>query len=190
MSLTLSAEDAVLAIIASQGGSVKGKTVIQKLAYFLSVVGGGSLGFAPHFYGPFSKDIEGAVDWLVIDKDIEESSQVIGVNSDGFPIRHFEFALTEQGEKHAEQLLKENGHLSERANWVVYQLGDFGKKRAAKPLSLAAKIHYVLTSKGRPLTNGEIATASKELGWDVTDFEIGRAIELLSKLDLVTVSKP
>jgi|GEM_PF-2317432 len=56
----MTADNLILLILAQAGGQLSGKTLLQKRAYFISKILNFQLGFKPHFYGPFSSEIENA----------------------------------------------------------------------------------------------------------------------------------
>ena len=54
----MKAENLILLILAQENGRLSGKTLLQKQAYFVSELLGFNLGFKPHYYGPYSEEIE------------------------------------------------------------------------------------------------------------------------------------
>ena len=49
--------DVVLLAYKAFGGTVKGKTMLQKRVYFLSVFLNADLGYEAHYYGPYSEAV-------------------------------------------------------------------------------------------------------------------------------------
>lgn len=178
--------DIVLALLRNHGDEVRGKTVLQKLAYFCSVMLKDDMGYSPHYFGPYSRQVESAVDRLTLSGVLMENSSVIGSSQSGMPIRHYSYLLSDKGRETADQLRGQMKWLDHVAKFVCEKVGEHGDDLSAKPLSLAAKVHFVLENKKRPMTPEQIRAASKELGWDVNEWQIDRAIELLKRLKLAT----
>lgn len=185
----ISPSDVVLALLKNHGGQIKGRTVLQKLAYFCSVMLKQDLGYSPHYFGPFSRQVESAADQLALSGLVSQNSTVIGSNNAGMPIRHYSYELSDEGNRAADQVIENQGNVQEVARIVCARVGEYGDDRSAQPLSLAAKVHFVLHSRQRPMTADEIRTASQGLGWDVSEWQIKNAITLLERLGLVATDR-
>jgi len=75
-----------LAIMAA-GGSISGKTKLQKTIYFLGVLTDdlAELGYRPHYYGPYSGVVAQAVDHLRTIGVLEQETVEVGaVDCQGF----------------------------------------------------------------------------------------------------------
>lgn len=63
-------------IVAAAGGSLVGKTRLQKTAYLLKISGHyPDLDFVYHYYGPYSEDVASAAQDAVIDGVIQETEE-------------------------------------------------------------------------------------------------------------------
>jgi uncharacterized protein len=167
------AREVSLVLLHECGGAISGKTLLQKLAYFLAVRNNLDLGFEPHFYGPFSRKLEQEVELLVLSDWALEQTMVLGTSRGGAPINNTRYELTEEGKTHALQAVKENPELAEDARMIVKVLRD-ADALTTKRVSLAAKIHFILQSQGLPMKTEEMTAKSPELGWRVNPQEVGR----------------
>lgn len=63
---------------------ITGRTALQKIVYFLSVMMNEDLGYNPHFYGPYSPKVAEANAELKELNYLEEATTVYGFNNQGF----------------------------------------------------------------------------------------------------------
>jgi hypothetical protein len=54
-------------------------------------------------------------------------------------------------------------------------------------LSAAAKIDLIVSEHERPDPKSEIGRLAKELGWSLSEGEVSEALDLLTRLDLVSL---
>jgi len=172
----------VLLMISGLGGKLGGKTKIQKLCYFYSVLKGKKMGFKPHYYGPYSPAVENALDELegigLIDKQVEN----FGENSDGYPIMRCDYEITRYGK----QVVQATGDSKEKK-----ELQEFVKKidKIGLPetmdISIAAKAYYILQRERKTLTFGEIRKKAGDFGWDIKHASIDKAVNFLKDLEVV-----
>src|SRR6266498_1650474 len=85
------------------GGSVRGKTMLQKRMYFLSVMLGVNLGYGAHYYGPYSGEVASANVDLKALGFLEERSSLWGVDHRGFEMARYDYELTKAGKRIAER---------------------------------------------------------------------------------------
>src|SRR6266581_3942817 len=72
----LTPTDAILLVVAQEPDTtIRGRTLLQKKLYFLSVLCDLDYGFSPHFYGPYSSPISGEIATLLAVGFLEESSR-------------------------------------------------------------------------------------------------------------------
>jgi len=167
------------------GGEVHGKTKLQKTMYFLGVVTGhlDSLGYRPHFYGPFSGEVAGAVGTLRSLGFVDTQVHTYGTDSRGFEMARTDYRLTEDGKEIA--LLKSQ-ELSEL--WAQLTIGAQKLKCAGDldymKLSVAAKANFMHSRKGAPMSSTEMAELAESFGWRVTERELEDATRFLSSLNL------
>lgn len=180
-----SVRDVLLLSYKAFGGSIRGKTMLQKRIYFLTVMLDADLGYGPHYYGPYSSAVAAANLDLKTLGYLEESSSGWGVDHRGFEIARYDYTLTEDGKATAELKARKHPDLwnkVERASSIIQQAGDLSYME----LSIAAKAYYVLTSLSRKATLDEIRELMPKFGWSVSKDELKKASAFLERVDLVT----
>jgi len=89
----------MILLIEAAGGSVEGRTTLQKWFYFTSVKANLDFGFIPHFYGPYSETISRTINDLISSDFLFETGRMT---------RHdriiYTYTLTEDGRKLANDL--------------------------------------------------------------------------------------
>ncbi len=169
------------------GGDMRGKTLLQKRVYFLSVMLGIDLGYEAHYYGPYSGQVATVNSELKSLGYVSESSSAWGYDQRGFELARHDFALTDVGVRMADRKAQQNPGLWEqiqRAAVVVTKAGDLDYME----LSIAAKAYYVLNKLNGKATLVDIAAMLPKFGWTVTDTQLERATDFLAKADLITKS--
>lgn len=177
--------DVLLLAYKAFDGSMKGKTLLQKRVYFLSVVLDVGLGYDAHYYGPYSEDIASANSELKSLGYISESSSSWGYDQRGFEMARYDYALTDAGARIADRKAQQFSGLWERvrdgAN-VLKQAGNLDYME----LSIAAKAYFVLTRLNGKATLEDIAGMLPKFGWTVSQDQLERATDFLGKANLVT----
>ena len=76
-------------IVDALGGNVQGRTLLQKRAFFVTLLVDldDDLGFDAYFYGPVSSVIDNSVTQLKNWRFIEESATAYGIDSTGFEMK-------------------------------------------------------------------------------------------------------
>jgi len=179
-------KDAAL-IAVGQEGQIVGRTLLQKKLYFAAVLAEQELGFRPHYYGPYSPDAADAVDSLVANRFLKETTETFpGQESIFGEWRRHSYELTADGGR----LLQAVGQTEEAEN-----LREALKKVNAHPiandlnlLSIAAKVHILLREKS-PATASEIELKAREYGWQITAEQIRDVAQYLVDLGLATLRK-
>ncbi|SHF57461.1 hypothetical protein SAMN02745218_02617 [Desulfofundulus australicus DSM 11792] len=174
-----------LLMLEAAGGKMAGKTLIQKRAYFLNEFLKLGLRFKPHYYGPYSPDLDDAIGRAKVLGFVQESAVDFGPNiSTGFEVRRFDYILTPDGKVVVAALKKQY-----RSEWeqLAETLSKIYKadKNDYVALSLAAKAFYVLSTLNTPLSVPDIVREARRIGWRVSERDVERAAELLMKLGLV-----
>jgi uncharacterized protein YwgA len=181
------ARDVLLLAYKAFDGEMRGKTLLQKRVYFLSVMLGIDLGYEAHYYGPYSEQIATVNSELKSLGYISESSSAWGYDQRGFEMARHDFGLTSVGIRVAERKAEQNGGLwdqIQKASAVVTKAGDLDYME----LSIAAKAYYVLNKLNGKATLEDIAGMLPKFGWTVTDRQLERATEFLAKANLITKS--
>ncbi len=138
----------VLALIASNQGHIEGRTVLQKLSYFIGEHLHLSLGFKPHYFGPFSSEIEDSTEILVCSGLLRELSETVPIhdpNSD-FEPRKYRYDLTEKGKQYLRNSgLEELKDFQAAKDFLNSMRGSMGFN--PRVLSAVAKIHYIVSAE-------------------------------------------
>ncbi len=177
--------DGVLVMLKAAGGRIPGRTAIQKLGYFSTIPSAIGAHYRPHYYGPYSADIAGAIQALVSYGFIEERMETpVAPGSATAPDwKRYTYNLTDDGRKLVSRLEKE--HTSEARK--IGEIVSICKNTASldsKTLSWAAKVHYIRTLEQRGLSHDEIREIARTLNWDLTEDQIDRGVNLLKNLHL------
>ena len=175
--------DGVLVMLKAAGGRIPGRTAIQKLGYFSTISGAIRSHYRPHYYGPYSADIAGAIQSLVSYGFIEERVETpVAPGSAAAPDwKRYTYSLTDDGRKLVSRLEKEHTPETRKIGEIV----DICKDTASldsKTLSWAAKVHYIQTLEQRDLSHDGIREIARTLNWDLTEDQIDRGVNLLTSL--------
>ncbi len=168
----------MILLIEAAGGSVEGRTTLQKWFYFTSVKTNLDFGFVPHFYGPYSETVSRTINDLISSDFLFEMGRMT---------RHeriiYTYTLTEDGKNIAKDLKRENKELYSKIKEIVDTCTEVVGNNI-NILSWAAKVYYLLQRQGKQITYGEIKKMGKGLGWQLSEVEIDSAAKLLSALKL------
>ncbi len=165
--------------------TMRGRTVVQKCAYFLSHLTDQELGFRPHYYGPFSALVERHIGDLCGLGFLEERVTRVagGPGSVGTRLR-YDYIITEDGATVAKSLYDDSIEVC-AVQEAAQRIKSAGGHLRADPLSVAAKTHFVLSSDKGPMTACDIVEHARKLSWNVDEDDVSAAAEFLEKLDLV-----
>ena len=187
MSEKLPVRDYILLAYKAFGGGVRGKTMLQKRMYFLSVMLNVDLGFGPHYYGPYSSAVTSGNIELKSLGFLQEYSAGWGVDHRGFEMARHDYFLSDEGNKFATEKAEANAYLWGRvqeAAEVIKKAGDLNYME----LSIAAKAYFALTKLKGSASLDEIHALLPRLGWNVSKEELEKATSFLEKAHLVTNS--
>jgi uncharacterized protein YwgA len=182
----MNAKEVVLLVLDAYGGSVAGKTLLQKLCYFVQVTLGFDLNFAAHHYGPYSAAVEEAVGNLRSLEYVKEEAIAFGVaNPSGFgELRRYDYRLTPDGQALVARLKEKRPEQSEKVVHAVRRVREVDVDYLE--LSIAAKTYFILRRQQKPMTVAELRGEANKLAWSLQPDSIERALEVLRRLDLVT----
>lgn len=172
---------------AALGGEIEGKTKLQKTIYFLGQLTGHAedLGYRPHYYGPFSADVAGAVERLKTLNFVEQAVRGRGaLNKFGFEVCRHDYGLTEDGKSVAQNKMKALPKLWGRLQPAVGTFKQAGEQNYML-LSIAAKTHFLLGKRGEPTTMQELSRLAARFGWRVAEEEVERGAHFLESIGLV-----
>lgn len=166
----------------SKENNIRGRTAVQKITYFVSVLLGIDLGFFPHYYGPYSRQVASTLEGLVDLDFIEDCMTYTNLNR----VMH-SLKLNDDGKKLSEPIIQNNKEEAKKIKFVVKKCDTYGQNYDI--LSWAAKIHWILKEKGTPINEYEIISLAKSYDWKLTQEEIDSAKKLLFNLGLAETSK-
>jgi len=182
--------DFVLCLLDASRGSIQGRTLLQKRAYFVSVLMGEdeSLGFTAHYYGPYSPMIDSAVTQLKSLGFIDEATVGFGTVSDeGFEVKRYDYRLTDDGRRIVEVVKKANQDEWQRISEILGRLEKAGNPNYVE-LSFAAKAFFVLRTKKKAMKREELIREAKSFDWKIPAASLERAVSLLEQVGLARSS--
>jgi uncharacterized protein len=186
----MNAYDFVHLALYALGGEIRGKTKLQKTIYFLGVLTRSlaDLGYRPHFYGPYSAEVAGAVDRLRALGFVEQTVSSAGAcDPSGFEVARYDFRLNEEGKRVAETKVKSNPEFWARLTKAVQTLKRAGEKDYVK-LSIAAKTDFMLGENKGPARIEDLRALARRFGWAVTADQVQEAAHFLEALGLVRLA--
>lgn len=186
MEVIMSPEKLVLLIIQRAGAEgLKGKTLLQKRAYFLDKILNLGLGFRAHYYGPYSPMLEEGLAKAKTLGFIQENP--IGfetINESESEYRRYDYKLTQDGQKVVEFMQDKYSKETENVLKGLQKLNEAGDVGDYMSLSIAAKTHHILSQLNKKMKVSEIESASTKLGWNITPEQIKNAVNFLKNMKL------
>jgi uncharacterized protein len=179
--------DFVHLLLHAAGGRIQGRTKLQKMAYFTAILTGmlDDLGFKPHFYGPYSPLVTGALDELRSVGFLDQRIQGGGhVDPRGFELARYDYVLTDDGKQIAEEKAQHHPLVWQRIQSAVSRLNQANVSDYVK-LSIAAKAYFMVGKANKPVEVPDLVKMSETFGWKVSPNQIGEAAEWLKSLGLV-----
>lgn len=174
-------EKIVLVIIEIAGGELRGKTLLQKQAYFISEFLQIDLGFKAHFYGPYSQVVEDALDYNKYLGFVNENCFLWGEDPYGFEQKRYDYILSDYGKEIVNKIrLHESDEYNKIYN-VIKKIEQAGISNDYISISIAAKVYYILTQPEKlgKITPKKIEKIAKEFGWNISPESIKSAINLI-----------
>jgi hypothetical protein len=178
----------VLLIADAAGGKLEGRTIAQKLAYFGGVILDQTTGHTPYYFGPFSYDVERALNLASLSGEFQETIERIPDWHGGPDANKHTYALTKDGRKEVEAIRESHPEESATIDRAVQAIADAVPGFHQKTLSAAAKIHLIVSEQDDPVPLSDIRQLARELGWHLSTNEIKKTIQVLKRLELVEVS--
>ena len=176
-------KDALLAALQAEGGKIRGRTILQKRMYFLSVLVSEDFGFNPHYYGPFSSQVADELGALCDAGMIVESPVYLGATSLFGEMRRYDSQLTDPG---CEVVQNRSESIATYVQ-ALERINGHPIASDATLISVAAKVHFIVHGHG-PVTPSQIRSEAKDLGWDITATQITSVVKYLKHLGLVSTS--
>ena len=179
-------QDLILLVIGSENEekSLRGRTILQKKLYFLSVLlKDGSLGFEPHYYGPYSRLVAENLDILVSARFLKEVTETFPTDQNFFgEIRRQTYCWTSDSETVMDEIKQQEGY----ADWkrALDTLNSLPLASDFNTLSIAAKVHYIAHRQKR-IKRKQIKKIAKAYDWDINKQEIEGVLSFLESLSLI-----
>lgn len=176
--------DILLLVVKSEGeDGLRGRTLLQKKVYFLSVLMDVDLGFSPHYYGPYSSYIASHLDSLVNCGLLREVTESFSNDQNVFgEIRRHTYSLPDNVEPVWEDI-QQKPQFSEWQD-TINRINEHGISKDFNKLSIAAKVHYIVSWEKQSNLE-EIKQIAKEYGWNVDETDIESVLSFLEELGLV-----
>ncbi|MCP5051178.1 MAG: hypothetical protein GY940_28695 [bacterium] len=165
-----------------EDGKLSGRTKMQKMCYFYSILNNRDMGYRPHFYGPYSPFVENSLDELEGIGLVERSVVRLGDNADGFEVNRYDYRITKYGEQVINAIA--NGKEKEDLNRFVEKINKIGIPSTTN-ISIAAKAYYILARAEMPLTGDEIRKKAGAFNWNINQDSIQGAEGFLEDLGLI-----
>ena len=179
--MSLSPAEFLLIFLEKSGGTIGGRTLLQKRVYFVQrIVAEEFVPFRPHYYGPFAPGVESAMGLLVELGFVSEEQRKVGVRE---RIR-YDYALTNHGTRLAGALENSHQAIADGIEDAVSRISESGDLDYNQ-LSLAAKVAHILEAEGRSMTAQDITLRATELGWQFGDQNVMPIAKFLQSLGLV-----
>jgi hypothetical protein len=184
----LDTRDLILATLYARDNKIRGRTVLQKLCYFVDEMLKLGIDYEPYFYGPFSEDVAISMDSLVALDFVDEESEALSSPTTEQPVfdrRVYKYQLSESGLKLIEGR-KTKLDIYPRTKEIIQKLETSGLEiQDPMMLSVAAKTYHILKARKTKLDNHEISEIANSLGWKISEDMIEQVAQSLEKLDLI-----
>jgi uncharacterized protein YwgA len=164
------------------GGELTGRTRIQKLCYFYSILYKRDMGFRAHYYGPYSPQVEKVLDELEGIGLIEKNVITLGENSGGFEVKRYDYKINDYGKQVVNNISQSDE--KQQLKSFVRKIKDVGNPNTTD-ISVAAKAYFVLARADMPLTDDEIRKKASAFDWDINSNSINKAADFLKNLELL-----
>jgi len=181
----MTADDFLLLVIQYFGGEIQGRTLLQKRAFFASVLSGVDPGlrFDAHYYGPYSSTVDNTLGRLRALGFVSEDNLGFGVAPSGFEMRRYDYRLTDDG-KQIVRVLESQPEFQavKSACQRILSAGD----PDYFTLSIAAKAFFILRKRdGKGMSRNEIIGEAKKFDWNITPDSLEKAVSFLEQVSLV-----
>jgi uncharacterized protein YwgA len=177
--------DIVLLIIQCYGGRLPGRTLLQKVAYFVCEKLKVDPGFRAHYYGPYSADVDRALGELKSLGFVTEDALAWGISERFGELKRFDYRLSPDGETLLAELRRRDSVGCERIEALVDEIRKI-VGTDYRELSLAAKTYFIVKRQNRPVTLSEVKTEAQKLDWNLSPESLNKAARLLQQLNLVS----
>lgn len=181
--------DAVLTTIGEAQDENVGRTALQKLIYFASQKEIVEDTYFPHYYGPYSEEVQRTIMSLISRNLAREELESGKVHSTWpFDFKRYIYTPTEDG-KQVLRIIEEEYPSQYKELSEIIETSKKVTGLSFLVLSYAAKVHYILRRKELPMNATEIQMEAKNLGWKLTDVQMEKAVELLQRIGLAETTE-
>ena len=171
------------------GGSVVGKTLLQKRMYFIAVILGDDYGHRAHYYGPYSDDVADSLVQLVQMGAVDEQAEVFGVDEDtGFARQRYAYCLTKKGHEAVSHLAEWEPGLANQVREAATHVLKASGRMDYKDLSIAAKVYLIFKQRDDIPSPDDIVSEAQRLSWAISTEQITGAIAFLKRLGVLQVA--
>ncbi len=174
--------DFVHLVIHAAGGHVRGRTRLQTTVYFVGILAEQiqNLGYRPHYYGPFSPAVAGAIQELRGLRFLEQRiSPEETADESGFEMTRYDYLLTDAGKQVAEEKATLWPEEWARIADAVRRLESSEVKDYVR-LAIAAKTDLVRRHAEASLPPEALKAKAAEHGWKAfTDRQYAEALNFL-----------
>jgi uncharacterized protein YwgA len=174
----------VLAVVSARR-KVEGRTLLQKLGYFVSEVQGIDAGYGPHLYGPYSSAVRWATEELVGAGALlarEEQFDSRAFPGHEAPWTRHSYELTDRGREFLELLREKRKTEFDEAREIAERVLEVTDNY--RLLSWAAKAHFLLPA-GETRTYDQVVEEAQDLGWQMCRSDVEKGAEVLLRLGLI-----
>ncbi len=182
--------DILLLVVKSEGeNGLRGRTLLQKKVYFLSVLMKFDLGFSPHYYGPYSSYVASHLDSLVNCGLLKEVTESFSDEENVFGERRRHTYSVSDNIEPVWQDIKGKPRFDEWQD-ALKQINEQPISKHFNKLSIAAKVYYIVSWEGNgTLTLTQVQQIAEEYGWNVKAEDIESVLSFLKELKLVTTDE-
>lgn len=175
----MEASEFIILLLSSKPKGIDGRTAVQKLGYFATVILKKNLGYEADFYGPYSTIVAANLQNLVESDFVTEKQHVTGNCR-----KMYSYNLNDEAFDLAKKLKKTYPSEHKIIENVVKKC-DRIVNCDYNVLSWAAKVHFVLQKNKKAMTYQEAIIASRRFGWKLSESQIAAAAKLLRELKLI-----
>ena len=168
--------DLIMLLAGANGDKIEGRTVVQKQIYFFSQLYDKKISFGSGYYGPYSRDVAGALASLVELGFLRETRETLPVQSEFEPYK-YTYTLTEGGKEVLARIKEKHRDEAGDIEKFVSRLKETGAHQNVITLSLAAKVGFIIDKKGASFCPDEqdLVREAESLGWRINRNDIEKA---------------
>lgn len=177
--------ETILFTLDAAGKADLGRTAIQKLVYFIKLNTSLDVQFRPYYYGPYSDKVTDSIQTLKALNFIEENPEPFQSRDDpSLLVMKYGYKLTKDGESVVKTLKDKNPKQYDEINTIVQQCRRISGLDT-NTLAYAAKVKFILSMEGVELNETIIRDSAKKYGWNLTEENVNKAVQLLNGLGLL-----